>query len=189
MDGNAVRDMGLSVDDVTAITSGYLYAQSVLYPQIIARGKFIWDQTLNHDPFAPLNGDCPQPWVKKDSCASDLRGLCSPTAAPQQNRTLLYGFSPGSCTGTDPSHLTEVDTDVANFLLVRGPYAFLGNGVSGRPRHHARKRAQSARAPHAPCASGGWTSQGGACGSHLARRRLRTATTRRRAAGPRRAPC
>ena len=120
MDGNAVKDMGLSAGDVADITAGYLYATSVLYPEILSRGKFVWDQTLNHDPFAPLNGDCPQPWVKQASCATDLRGLCSPTAAPQQNRTLLYGFSPGSCTGTDPNHLTEVDTDVANFLLVRG---------------------------------------------------------------------
>jgi len=122
--------MGLSVDDVSAITAGYLRAQATLYPEIISRGKFVWDQTLNHDPFAPLNGDCPQPWVKKASCAADLRGLCSPTAEPQ-NRTLLYGFSPGSCTGTNPTQLTEVDTDIANFLLVRGPYAYLGNGWSG----------------------------------------------------------
>ena len=117
MDGNAVRDMGLSTQDVADITAGYLYATSLLYPEILKRGKFVWDQTLNHDPFAPLNGDCPQPWVKQASCAADLRGLCSPTAAPQMNKTLLYGFSPGSCTGTNPAHLTEVDTDVANFLL------------------------------------------------------------------------
>ena len=117
MDGNAVRDMGLSTQDVADITAGYLYATSLLYPEILKRGKFVWDQTLNHDPFAPLNGDCPQPWVKRASCAADLRGLCSPTAAPQMNKTLLYGFSPGSCTGTNPAHLTEVDTDVANFLL------------------------------------------------------------------------
>jgi hypothetical protein len=130
MDGNAVRDMGLSPQDVADITAGYTAAQAVLYPIILARGKFVWDQVLAHDPFAPLNNDCPQPWVRKASCAADLRSLCSATAAPQ-NRTLLYGFSPGSCTGTDPAHLTEVDTDVANFLLVRGPFAYLGNGWSG----------------------------------------------------------
>ena len=78
-----------------------------------------------------------------------------------QNRALLYGFSPGSCTGTNPSHLTQPDEDIANFLLVRvprvaprpaavlcltapsgsprhpcppqvrGPYAYLGSGWSG----------------------------------------------------------
>ncbi len=63
MDGNAVKDMGLSVDDVSAITAGYLYATSVLYPIILQRGKFVWDQTLNHDPYAPLNGDCPREFL------------------------------------------------------------------------------------------------------------------------------
>ena len=130
MDANSVRDMGLSAQDVADVTAGYILAQAALYPEILKRGKFVWDQTLNHDPYAPLNGDCPQPWVRKASCSADLRDLCVPMAAPQ-TRTLLYGFSPGSCTGTDPRQLTEVETDVVNFLLVRGPYAYLGNGWSG----------------------------------------------------------
>ena len=108
MDGNCVKDMGLSASDVAEITAGYTWLTAILYEQIIARGKFIWDQTLNHDPYAPLNGDCPQPWVHKATCATELRALCTPDAPPQQNKTLLYGFSPGSCTGTNPTHLTEV---------------------------------------------------------------------------------
>lgn len=40
-------------------------------------------------------------------------------------------MSPGSCTGTNPEHLTFVDEDIANFLLVRGPYAYIGTGWSG----------------------------------------------------------
>ena len=131
MDGHAVEDMGLSPADVAAITAGFAWASARVYAETLTRGKFIWDQTLNIDPFAPLNGDCPQPWVKPDTCAADLRGLCAASAPPQANRTLLYGFSPGSCTGTDPTHLTMVDQDVANFLLVRGPYAFLGLGWAG----------------------------------------------------------
>lgn len=130
MEAHVIADLGLSHADLVDITAAFTAAQAALYPEILRRGKFVWDQTLNHDPYAPLNGDCPQPWVHKTSCAADLRALCSPTAAPQ-NRTLLYGFSPGSCTGTNPAQLTEVDTDVANFLLVRGPYAYLGNGWSG----------------------------------------------------------
>ena len=130
MDHNAVVDMGLSVADVTEITNAYLALTELFYARVLTSGKFIWDQFLNHDPYAPLNGDCPQPWVKKASCANDLRTLCNATAQPQ-SRALLYGMSPGSCTGTDPSHLTMVDEDIANFLLVRGPYAYLGTGWSG----------------------------------------------------------
>ena len=31
----------------------------------------------------------------------------------------------------DPKNLTEVDEDIANFLLIRGKYAYLGNGWTG----------------------------------------------------------
>jgi hypothetical protein len=45
-----------------------------------------------------------------------------------QQQYFSYGFSPGSCHGVNPTKLTEVEEDVANFLLVRGEYAYLGNG-------------------------------------------------------------
>jgi hypothetical protein len=131
MEGHAVQDMGLSAADVAAITQGYENVTAQFYARVLTSGKFIWDQFLNHDPYAPLNGDCPQPWVRKATCAADLRALCGNATAPPQTRALLYGMSPGSCTGTDPSHLTMVDEDIANFLLVRGPYAYLGTGWSG----------------------------------------------------------
>ena len=43
---------------------------------------------------------------------------------------MIYGFSPGSCTWgwMNVSNLTDVRQDVANFLLVRGDYAYLGHG-------------------------------------------------------------
>lgn len=40
-------------------------------------------------------------------------------------RLTFFSFSPGSCTGTDPADLKELEQDVANFLLIRGPYAYL----------------------------------------------------------------
>lgn len=130
MDANAVVDMNLSTSDLTEIVGAYNIAVNAAYAAVDAGGKFVWDQFLNHDPYAPENGDCPQPWVKQATCASDLASLCT-ADSPVQSRALLYGFSPGSCTGTDPSHLTEADQDIANFLLVRGPYAYLGSGWSG----------------------------------------------------------
>eukprot|EP01043_Picozoa_sp_COSAG02_P093669 COSAG02_NODE_30166_length_556_cov_0.737418_2_plen_99_part_00 len=33
--------------------------------------------------------------------------------------------------GVNPTKLTEVEEDVANFLLIRGKYAYLGNGWTG----------------------------------------------------------
>lgn len=136
MEGHAVSDMGLSQADVDDITAGYAYVQAQLYAVILERGKFVWDQFLNIDPYAPLNGDCPQPWVRPATCATDLTRLCNPDNTTVRDRALLYGFSPGSCTGTDPAHLTYLEQDLANFLLVRGPYAFLGNGWLGCSREY-----------------------------------------------------
>jgi len=130
MDRNHLQDLGFNKSQLDAQVAAYTWAANIVYAETLKRGKFIWDQFLNHDPFAPLNGDCPQPWVKKATCANDLRSLCSPTAQPQ-TRALLYGFSPGSCTGTNSDNLQYPNQDVANFLLVRGPYAFLGNGWLG----------------------------------------------------------
>lgn len=61
MDGNAVADMGLSAADVDAITAGYTEVTAEFYARLPASKKFVWDTFLNHDPYAPLNGDCPQP--------------------------------------------------------------------------------------------------------------------------------
>jgi hypothetical protein len=94
MDGNAVKDMGLSAGDVADITAGYLYATSILYPEIISRGKFVWDQTLNHDPFAPLNG-MGQAGFVRDGPARPL--LADGGASAEQNATLR--LQPGQLHG------------------------------------------------------------------------------------------
>ena len=133
MDGHHLADLGFTKQDLEAQISAFTWASNIVYAETLKRGKFIWGQFLNHDPFAPLNGDCPQPWVKKDTCSTDLRTLCN-ASSEVQTRALLYGFSPGSCTGTNPADLLYMEQDVANFLLVRGPYAYLGNGWLGCSR-------------------------------------------------------
>ena len=69
--------------------------------------------------------------MRKDTCAADLRALCV-ADAPPQTRTMMYAFAPGRCgdrrTQIVPTQLKE---DLANFLLVRGDYAYLGHGWLG----------------------------------------------------------
>ena len=73
------------------------------------------------------NGCCTRPLVRKGStCAPTLRKLCA-ADSPAQTRVLNYAFSPGGCR-TNPANLTDAIQDIANFLLIRGPYAFLGHG-------------------------------------------------------------
>ena len=50
-----------------------------------------------------------------------------PAGSPAQTRAMMYAFGPGGCQG-DPSHLTQFSQELANFLLVRGEYAWLGHG-------------------------------------------------------------
>jgi hypothetical protein len=125
-DPHAVEDMGLSVSDVADMAAAYQWVLGQAGAAVAARGKWTWSEFLNNDPFQAINGGCPQPWVKKSTCAADLRQLCN-ASAPAQTRTLLYGYSPG-CPSLDPAHLESPEQDIANFQLVRGPYAFLGSG-------------------------------------------------------------
>jgi len=68
------------------------------------------------------------------TCAATLRALCAKDS-PAQTRAMTYAFSPGRCQG-DPGNLTSPVQDIANFLLVRGPYAYLGHGWLGCSRDY-----------------------------------------------------
>ena len=131
MNAHAMADMGLSAADLAEIVPAYNWVANTVYHAIQQKGKFAWDLFLNNDPNCINCGDCPQPWVKKATCAADLRAYGVNASSPMQSRALLYGFSPGSCHGVNPTKLTEVEEDVANFLLIRGKYAYLGNGWTG----------------------------------------------------------
>jgi len=126
MEGHAMEDMGLDTNDLKDMVTAYNWVTTQVYNAIVSKGKYAWNLFLNNDPNCINCGDCPQPWVKKESCAADLRAYGVNATSPFVNRALLYGFYPGSCHGVDPANLTEVDEDVANFLLVRGDYAYLG---------------------------------------------------------------
>ena len=51
---------------------------------------------------------------------------CKPRPDPDHD----VSFFPGGC-GGNPGNLTQFSQDLANFLLVRGPYAYLGHGWLG----------------------------------------------------------
>jgi hypothetical protein len=60
----------------------------------------------------------PTPIVHNKTCAADLRALCNATS-PAQTRTMMYGL------GGTPETLSQFGYDLAAFLLIRGPYAYL----------------------------------------------------------------
>ena len=105
---------------------------------ILGNGKFAWQLLWIGGDVEGIGSTCPQPLVTKSKCVSELRALCQ-TDSPAQTPTMMYSFSPGSCSGSSgrwPSHRVPIDPpqlkeDLANFLLVRGPYAYLGHGWLG----------------------------------------------------------
>jgi hypothetical protein len=127
-EGHAVADMGLSKDTLQQMSDAYWAYMAQVYDAVLARGKFSWQQLWTGQDTG-ICTTCPEPLVKKETCATDLRTLCR-ADSPAQTRAMMYAFAPGGCVG-DPKNLTTPTEDLANFLLVRGKYAWLGHGWLG----------------------------------------------------------
>jgi len=135
-EAHCVEDMGLTKNELVDLTNAYWSNMDAVRKAVISRGKFSWQQlwTGQGNSNRDIGDTCPSPFVKNTTCTADLRKLCMSTAPPQ-TRFMMYAFAPGGCR-TDPSHLTEFESDLANFLLVRGPYAALGHGWLGCSRQY-----------------------------------------------------
>lgn len=131
---NMTEDMGLTAAQQYSIAKSYEANMAVIFDEILKRGMFSWQQLWNGQSSpTDKNGCCTTPLVRKGStCASSLRKLCTANS-PAQNRAMMYAFTPGGCSG-DPGNLTDPLQDIANFLLTRGPYAWLGHGWLGCSR-------------------------------------------------------
>jgi hypothetical protein len=136
-ESHSVQDMGLSSSELQDLTNAYWSNMEEVYKAVVAKGKYSWQlfwtgQSSNN--IKDIATTCPGPLVQKTSCAADLRKLCQANS-PAQQRYMMYAFAPGKCSG-DPSNLPEFEQDLANFLLVRGPYAVLGHGWLGCSRKY-----------------------------------------------------
>lgn len=96
--------MGLTQADTTAITAGFRETMLAVQAGLLAAGKFSW---AFFTPIygAPSHTECTD-WFRK-------------TAPPLAGRALMMGFSHSTALALE---------DVVTFLLVRGPYAYLGWG-------------------------------------------------------------
>ena len=108
---------------------------------IIAKNGFYW-QGLNY------GYTCEQSVVQQGQCAQTLRQWCSPTSTEVRS-PLLYQLMAGENCGRqfNATYLPGWEQDLANFLLIRGDYAWLGyafgqcdsseNGFPNIPALHA----------------------------------------------------
>ena len=125
-------DMGLvrKSPEIIQLTKDYRATMEALRNATLSAGKFSWQMLWTGGADGSIGSTCPQPLVKKDSCAADLRSLCQPTSAAQ-TRAMMYAFGPGRCNGAASVKMPDLHEDLANFLLTRGPYAWLGHGWLG----------------------------------------------------------
>eukprot|EP01048_Picozoa_sp_COSAG05_P016543 COSAG05_NODE_2141_length_3486_cov_4.423679_3_plen_471_part_00 len=141
-----IADLGLNETAVAAYSEAYWQYMSVVYEAVLARGKFSWQQLWTSEAQtkpSDIGGTCVAPLVSRKNCAAALRRLCG-AQSPTQSRALMYSFSPGDCDAY-PFNSTEVpefESDLANFLLIRGNYAWLGHAWLGCDKDYTPAPAQ-----------------------------------------------
>lgn len=117
-------DMGLTKSDLEQITTSYLANMAALREATLAAGKFAWQMLWTGGAADSIGETVASPIVQRQSCAATLRRLCEATS-PAQTRAMMYQLH-GS-----PASLTDFRQDLANFLLIRGRYAWLGHSWKG----------------------------------------------------------
>ena len=132
MDPHAVADMGLSPADGHQLHEGWAANMRAVQRAILAAGAYNWQLMGNSAANAG-------PLVKPATCTADLRWACGP-AAPWAGRPLMYGVTRCACGPQFPCHYAPFNVtctsqitplpawqqDLAAFLLLRGPFAWLG---------------------------------------------------------------
>lgn len=117
-----IEDMGLSQGDVDAITAGHAALMGKVADAILSNDGFGWPYLTPRIGGLPsLDLNDPRP-----TCAKHLREGC---AGAYLNETLMFEFT--RKTFHDAFPLPFVTQDLAQFLLVRGPYAYLGYSWMG----------------------------------------------------------
>lgn len=130
------HDMGLSTRDVADITDGWCNMMKQTQATILDKGGFDWRM------FSPGSGTCSGPPFAAGeltegiegaagllTCTEYMRQECSsgPNSTLQES-AMMYGMGKGCSLVTDKATGYPVDFEqhLASFLVLRGPYAWLG---------------------------------------------------------------
>ena len=107
---NCTLDMGLSQEDVSAITAGWKETLAQVQEAALAAGHWIW-QLLTVVGAPPPD---------RAGCVAYFREACTANSTAQTS-PILFSFS-----GAKTKPLPSPVADLAAFLLTRGPYAWIG---------------------------------------------------------------
>jgi len=111
-------DMGLTQADTTLITDNHAQTMDAVQEAVVAAGGWGWQFFTGFS--TPDN----------KTCAATLSKICSAgTNSPYYNVALQHGFTKNA--NGSPVPLPSFNEDLATFLLVRGPFAWLGYGWVG----------------------------------------------------------
>eukprot|EP00040_Diaphanoeca_grandis_P013021 m.65878 g.65878 ORF g.65878 m.65878 type:complete len:539 (+) comp23614_c0_seq1:190-1806(+) len=110
---HCLLDMGLSVQDVLDLNAGWRETTANAMRAVAKGGGWVW-QMFSSLGFEDTGAEC----------LDSLRAQCA-----EQNMAMSY--MPLRLKDNLPGSVVDAASDVAKFLLVRGPFAFLGTGWVG----------------------------------------------------------
>eukprot|EP01064_Diplonema_japonicum_P020338 TRINITY_DN295_c1_g1_i1.p1 TRINITY_DN295_c1_g1~~TRINITY_DN295_c1_g1_i1.p1 ORF type:complete len:427 (+),score=126.79 TRINITY_DN295_c1_g1_i1:46-1326(+) len=113
-------DMGLSDQDIKEITEGWLETMTAAQNAMLAAKGFTWSLIPGQ-----ANANASPVKISNSSCSSMMRGVIQDQK--WQELPLIFGLD----MGTSPNLLPQLTQDIAAFLLMRGPYAYVGAGIWG----------------------------------------------------------
>lgn len=119
IDRNAQQDMGLSDADIAELTMEWNATMTAFQRYTVEHGAYTWSLIPGQE-----NANAMPSLLMRGKCAETLRAACSPQSS-WQTQARLFGLT------VNGSRPTQLQQDVAFFLLARGAYAWLGWGVWG----------------------------------------------------------
>jgi hypothetical protein len=131
-EAGAGRNAPAHCDDpkLVQMTADYQKNMKALRAATLKAGKFAWQMLWTGGAEDSIGGGSTRPLVTKLNCAPTLHSMCS-MSSPAQTRAMAYGING---TSEAPSDLLQ---DLANFLLTRSPYSWLGWGWGQSPQARA----------------------------------------------------
>jgi hypothetical protein len=129
-----LANLGLSKEQGAQVSEYYWAHMNTVYTELLKRGKFAWqllwtgqEDCAYKNSYSCLGTTGTNILINKGNCAAKLRTFCKPDS-DAQTRAMMFPFA-----GKDTDKLPEFEQDLANFLLTRGPHAFLGAETVSKP--------------------------------------------------------
>ena len=117
IESHCLLDMGMTEPERDAVLAGYKQTMTEAFEAVYEAGGWAWP--LFSGGFA-----------RNQPCVERYRYACA-AGSSNYHQTDLNLYSPNRTEPDEPSSFVDPEKDVAEFLLQRGPWAYLGTGWVG----------------------------------------------------------